>query len=349
MLADAGWDVVVLEAQPEPGGAVRSGEHLGPGFVADVCSAFFPLVFASPVIQSFHLEEYGLRWRRAPAVLAHPLPDGRCPILWQDTERTTAALDGLGRGDGDAWRALHALWEHVGDQLMDALSTPFPPLRSGLRLARRVHTAGVLRAIRLATLPVRRLAEEEFTGPGSLLLAGCSLHTDLTPESPGSSLYGWLLTMLGQQYGFPAPKAVLADVAAPALYGHLVSWDHLPARLRDDMRRFQWDFPTVKVDWALSGPVPWATEGPGQAGTVHLGASLDEMTQYCADLAMGQVPARHARLVLDAPGGNRWVDVGSHAEVAVAIASGLPAEVTSTRRGLASSATGIRSRSTPSS
>lgn len=128
VLADAGWDVVVLEAQPEPGGAVRSGEHLGPGFVADVCSAFFPLVFASPVIQSFHLEEYGLRWRRAPAVLAHPLPDGRCPILWQDTERTTAALDGLGRGDGDAWRALHALWEHVGDQLMDALSTPFPPL-----------------------------------------------------------------------------------------------------------------------------------------------------------------------------------------------------------------------------
>ncbi len=28
LLADAGWDVLVLEAEDEPGGAVRSGEYV---------------------------------------------------------------------------------------------------------------------------------------------------------------------------------------------------------------------------------------------------------------------------------------------------------------------------------
>jgi phytoene dehydrogenase-like protein len=32
VLADAGWSVVVLEAQPEPGGAVRTAELTLPGF-----------------------------------------------------------------------------------------------------------------------------------------------------------------------------------------------------------------------------------------------------------------------------------------------------------------------------
>src|SRR4051812_20087002 len=32
ILADAGWDVVVLEAQASPGGAVKSAEVTAPGF-----------------------------------------------------------------------------------------------------------------------------------------------------------------------------------------------------------------------------------------------------------------------------------------------------------------------------
>jgi phytoene dehydrogenase-like protein len=37
MLADAGWDVLVLEAQAQPGGAVKSAE-LSPGYVS-ACTA----------------------------------------------------------------------------------------------------------------------------------------------------------------------------------------------------------------------------------------------------------------------------------------------------------------------
>src|SRR5690242_8415642 len=43
VLADAGWQVIVCEQQPEPGGGVRSGRGPAAGFVYDHCSAFYPL------------------------------------------------------------------------------------------------------------------------------------------------------------------------------------------------------------------------------------------------------------------------------------------------------------------
>ena len=55
LLADAGWSVVVLEAEPDPGGAVRSGELTVPGFVHDRFSAFYPLGAGSPVLNGLEL------------------------------------------------------------------------------------------------------------------------------------------------------------------------------------------------------------------------------------------------------------------------------------------------------
>ncbi len=72
-LLDKGWSVLVLEAQPEAGGAVRSAEDVEPGFVHDTFSSFYPLAAASPTIRSLGLERHGLRWSaragraRAPA------------------------------------------------------------------------------------------------------------------------------------------------------------------------------------------------------------------------------------------------------------------------------------------
>lgn len=70
-LVDAGWSVLVLEAQPDVGGAVRSAQDVHPGFVHDTFSAFYPLAAASATIRSFHLEDHGLEWTHAPAVLGH--------------------------------------------------------------------------------------------------------------------------------------------------------------------------------------------------------------------------------------------------------------------------------------
>jgi phytoene dehydrogenase-like protein len=343
VLADAGWQVVVCEEQPEPGGGVRSGAGPAEGFVYDHCSAFYPMAAASRAIRALDLERYGLRWSHAREVLAHPLPDGRAAVLSRDLDRTAAALDALGAGDGAAWRRLYQLWQETGPHLLDALFVPFPPVRAGVRLAARLRGPGLLRFARFSMVPVRRLLEEEFSGPGSLLLAGSALHADLMPESAGSTVYGWLLAMLGHDHGWPVPeggsgqltgamvrrleerggqvrcddgvrqvvvrsgravavrtasgqeiearRAILAAVSAPQLYGGMVAWDHLPPRLRDDLRRFQWDYSTFKVDWALRGPVPWQAPGVAEAGTVHIAASLDEMSHHALQISTGQVPA----------------------------------------------------------
>jgi len=345
LLADAGWSVVVLEAEPEPGGAVRSGELTEPGLLHDRFSAFYPLGAASPVIVGLELERYGLRWRRSPLVLAHPLPDGRCPVLSTDLDETCAGLDADVPGDGDAWRRLYGLWERVGGPLVEALMAPFPPVRAGARLAARLGPAGLARFARFALLPVQRLAEEEFTGDGAgLLLTGLALHTDLAPDSTTSSLFGLLLGGLGQQVGFPAPeggsgrltaalvarleapggrvvcnarvtrivvrggravgvvtaggdevtagRAVVADVGAPALYRDLVGAEHLPASVLDALARFQYDHSTVKVDWALDGPIPWAADAARRAGTLHLADGMDHFAGASCDLTRGRIPAR---------------------------------------------------------
>ncbi|WP_330172389.1 NAD(P)/FAD-dependent oxidoreductase [Streptomyces sp. NBC_01498] len=345
VLADAGWSVEVLEAQREPGGAVRSDRGLHPDYVSDLFSSFYPLAAASPVLAELELGRHGLRWSHAPRVLAHPLPDGRCAVLERGAASTAAGLDAFAAGDGAAWLELSTVWDRLGPDILGALFTPFPPLRSGARLAARLRGAGGLRLARTLIQPVRRLGEERFGGEaGRLLLAGNALHADLGPEAAGSGGFGWLMSMLGQSVGFPVPvggagaltaslvrrlerlggrvrcgervtrivvrdgravgvrtaggdsvpasRAVLADVSAPALYGELVDPARLPGRLLDDLRRFQWDFATFKVDWALSGPVPWAAPEAATAGTVHLADGVDGLTRFAAQLATGHVPER---------------------------------------------------------
>lgn len=86
-------------------------------------------------------------------------------------------------------------------------------------------------------------------------------------------------------------RAVLADVVAPTLYGDLVGEELLPPRLVEDLRRFHWDPASVKLDWALSGPIPWTAASAQRAGTVHLAASMDELTLFMSQQAMGQIPS----------------------------------------------------------
>ena len=154
-----GWRVVVLESAATPGGAVRSTELIEPGYVNDVCSAFYPLGAASPILSSLDLERDGLRWLHAPTVVAHPALDGTCAVLSRDLDVTAASFDEGHPGDGDAWRAMYDRWTRVQDALLAALFTPFPPLRATARIARslsptRIH--GVRALLAAAGAPARR-------------------------------------------------------------------------------------------------------------------------------------------------------------------------------------------------
>ncbi|MDT7552363.1 MAG: hypothetical protein QOI16_899, partial [Pseudonocardiales bacterium] len=215
LLADAGWDVLVLEATDHPGGAVHSDESVHAGFITDLFSSFYPLGVASPILQSLQLGEYGLSWTHSPTVLAHIWPDDRSATISRNRNRTAASIDAFAAGDGRAWLRLVEQFERISEPLLDSLFTPFPPIRSAAKLARKMGLADLLRFARFGVTPVRRFGEEHFTGEaGPLLIAGNALHADLGPEGAGSALYGWLLAMLAQTVGFPVPVGGSSQITA---------------------------------------------------------------------------------------------------------------------------------------
>src|SRR5215216_4364637 len=216
MIADAGWDVVVLEAQSEPGGAVKSAE-LFPGYVSDLYSAFYPLSVASPVFGELGLADHGLRWTHAPAVVGHArsADDEDAPLIYRDLDRTVADLERRDRGDGDRWAELFEQWETIKEPLLATLFAPFPPVQGAMQLFRRLGTSGPLELARMLLSPAGVLAEQLFEGDAArLLLLGNAMHADVPIDAPGSGVMGYLLIMMAQDGGWPVPVGGAGQLAA---------------------------------------------------------------------------------------------------------------------------------------
>jgi glycine/D-amino acid oxidase-like deaminating enzyme len=164
LLADAGWSVLVLEANAAPGGGTRTAELAAPGFRSELCSAFYPLTAASPVIAALGLDRYGLRWRHHCVPLVHVLPDGRTAAVPRPS-RDRRPVERYRASDGERFWPSSPPADQ--DALIGSLLRPFPPVQSGPAgpPAQASRTAAVR--------PVRRQSPAATRGAVAARARGC--------------------------------------------------------------------------------------------------------------------------------------------------------------------------------
>lgn len=328
-LARAGLSVLVLEAAATPGGGART-EWLGlaDGVEHDLCSAVHPLALASPFFQAFDLAARGVELLLPQVQYAHPLDGGRAGIAYRDLERTAA---GLGR-DARAWRTLlgplagapdATVALALGDRRLHRISLPdaATAVRVGAHLGLSVAEQGS---------PLWGVRFAEDVAPA--LLTGVAAHA-ITPL-PGLVAAGTalLLGSLAHAGGWPIPRggsgaitaALLADLAAhggqvrtgelvrgalpPArayvfdtspLAAAQILGERMPAAAARALRRFRYGNAAAKVDFVLSGPVPWAHPEVALAGTVHVGGGRAELVRAEREVARGRHAVRPVVLASD--------------------------------------------------
>ncbi len=312
-LALAGREVLLLEAADRFGGGLRSAELTLPGRVHDLGATVMAMALASPAMRELDLA--GVEFVHPPVAAAHPLDDRPAVLVHRDVRRT---CEGLGR-DAAVWRATAGVVARAGFPLTDLLLKPLGPW--GARQLRPATLAAGVRFGVPAALPATTLGRHGFrTVAGRALLAGMAAHSMLDLRAPLTGGYGLTLGALAHLVGWPLVKGgsqVLADalvallrkLGGQAVSGHRVHrlaeldaetvvldvspeqflrMAELPAPYRRRLARFRRGPGVFKLDWALDGPVPWRDPAVAEAGTVHLGGTLEEITLSEAETAAGR-------------------------------------------------------------
>ena len=301
ILARAGLETTLLEAGAGVGGGLRSERLTLPGFLHDVCSAVHPLAVSSPAFAMLPLVRHGLDWIHPPIPLAHPLDAGQAAVLHRSLDRTA---EGLGR-DGPRYRRLAKPFvERWPDLIDDVLGPPIHWPKHPLLLAQFG-----LRVWRPAQTEARSVFHTEA---GRALFGGLASHSALPLESRGSAAFGWMLGLSAHAVGWPIPRGgsqsianalasyfqslggqivtetrvtslrelkdaalVLCDVSPRQLLQ--LAGDRLPPSFCRRLEHYRYGPAAFKLDWALRAPIPWNSPECRQAGTVHLGGTLEEI------------------------------------------------------------------------
>ena len=311
VLAQAGLEVEVFEAESQPGGGARTMALTLPGFHHDFGSAVHPMAAGSPFFSSLPLHEYGLEWIQPPAPLAHPLDDGTAVVL----EREFADLDLV--SDNAAWRRLMESFAQNWHRLAPQILGPIPPFPKTPWLLARLGVISLSSA--------NAIANRVFSGArAEALFAGCAAHSFLDFDEPLSASFGVLLGVTAHAVGWPIPHGGAQSItnalirhleglggrvrtssrivsAAELAKCNLTMWDVSPKQLLDlagqrlnpafksELSRYRYGPGAFKVDYALSQPIPWHAPECLRAGTVHLGGTLPE-------IAASEYAARHGRI-----------------------------------------------------
>ncbi|MFL6060325.1 MAG: phytoene desaturase family protein [Marmoricola sp.] len=324
-LAQAGVEVVVLEAADVAGGGTRSTERILPGLLHDDCSAFHPTGVASPYFATLGLEEHGLRWAWPEIDLAHPLDDGRAGVVTRDFADTDRTLG----DDAAKWRRVFEPLARTFDKIaVDAMGpavhVPKHPVAFG-RFGPQ--------ALMPATVTLRRWKDQ----PARALYTGVAAHAFGRLDTPLSGSVGMMLIAAGHSAGWPVAVGGSRSIAQ-ALISKLVSLggsvrtgvrvtstaslreaagfepdivllnlapagvldlyaDQLPGHVRRAFRRYRYGPAAHRVDYAVEGEVPWTNEDCRRAGTLHLGGTAAEVVAVEGATARGQMPDRPFALI----------------------------------------------------
>ncbi|MFF8810837.1 phytoene desaturase family protein [Streptomyces pactum] len=309
-LARRGLSVAVFEAADTIGGGARTEELTLPGFRHDPCSAVHPLGVGSPAFRDMPLHRHGLEWLHPELPLAHPFPDGTAAVLARSVGETASSL---GSRDAGAYRRLVAPFLGRWDTLsQDVLRTQWLGLpRDPVTWARFGLLAGPP-----AALLNRRFRNAKARG----MLAGLAAHA-VAPLT-GIATGGIALTfaLAAHEVGWPVPRG-----GSQAISDALGSWlrelggavhtgfevkrldDLPPARayvfdtsptalarisgLGDAYRRYRYGASVFKIDYALTGPVPWTAPAARRAGTVHLGPTSGDIDAALRAAVEGRDPS----------------------------------------------------------
>lgn len=305
--ARAGLSVQVFEAQPSLGGGARTAaDPEYPDISHDICSAVHPLALASPFLAEFDLPARGVTLHSADIAYANPLPGRPAAVGYRDLDRTCAELE-----DGASWRRLLGPLAAADDAVIrvllgDKRSLPRDPVATA-RLARRLVEQG--------TPAWRALSGTDARA----LFSGVAAHTISPMPSIVSSGAGLMLATLAHTVGWPIPvggsqaipDALTADLEAhggTVTAGHRITEppdgvvlfdtapttllsiyrDRLPARYAKALQRYRFGPGVAKVDFVLSGDIPWADPRLTDAPTLHLGGTREQMALAEREIAAGQ-------------------------------------------------------------
>lgn len=324
VLARAGLQVEVFEAQNTIGGGARTLElGLAPGIRHDVCSAIHPMAAASPFFRAFDLATRGVELRYPEVSYAQPLDGGRAGVAYRDLNRT---VEGLG-ADGPAWqRLMTPLVENIDAVVefgtFDRRRIPRAPVRAARTLLASLEQGSPLWNRRWSTDVAPALltgvAAHAITPLPSLASGAASIVLAALAHAPG-----WPLPVGGSQAiidalvgdleahgGTVTTDAEVTDIdALPAARAYLfdtnpttlvrIAGGRLPDRYIRALSRFRYGNAAAKVDFVLSGPVPWAHPEVRRAGTIHVGGTRAQMAEAEAAVFDGRHAERPMVLASD--------------------------------------------------
>ncbi len=218
LLAKAGRSVVVVESQPEPGGAVRTQEITEPGYRHDLFAMNLGLFAGGPVMAALgsDLERHGFSLVPSSRPFCSVFPDGSMIGVHADTDATIAELMREVPEDVEAWERLTAQLGQWAPYIIGVLGADMPSwsmAKTAYKAWRHLGSDGVFDMAKLALQSTRSFTGDNFANPKTrALMASWGMHLDFAPDISGGALFSFLETIGGQQFGMVIGKGGAAGL-----------------------------------------------------------------------------------------------------------------------------------------